>query len=34
LFPVLQETRSFKIKRPAFVGATRKDTINVWFDGL
>lgn len=29
LFPVLQETRSFKIKRPAFVGSRRRDTINV-----
>lgn len=29
VFNVLQETRSFKIKRPAFVGTRRKDTINV-----
>ena len=29
VFNVLQETRNFKIKRPAFVGAIRRDTVNV-----
>jgi len=29
IYNLLKETRNFKIKRPAFVGATRKDTINV-----
>ena len=34
IYNILKETRNFKIKRPAIAGIRRKDTVNVWFDGI